>query len=102
MASKKTSIFSGRGSGHYGDPTGMARDGRRSERLRTPGSLPAELRDAALRPDGPASASRAEGDAVVILPVQRLPGRAVVRRDVGPRRADGDPSVGRPGDARAE
>src|SRR6516164_2371029 len=61
-----------------------------------------KLRDPAFWADGPAVSSRGECDAVVLLSVQRTPRCTVVHRNVGPRRANGDPPVLRPNDAGAE
>src|SRR5438445_4174675 len=59
-------------------------------------------RDTTLRANSPAFTARGEADAVVILPVERLPGGAVVQGDVGARRAYRDPTVFRPGHGGAE
>src|SRR3954447_18227059 len=59
-------------------------------------------RDTTLRANSPAFTARGEPDAVVILPVERLPGGAVVQGDVGARRAYRDPTVFRPAHGGAE
>src|SRR4051794_21838321 len=71
-------------------PTAAGRPRRRG--------LPAESRDPALGPGGPPHTRRVEGDAVVLLPVQHLPGLPVVEGGVTPGRPDGHPPVLRPGD----
>src|SRR5262249_44234869 len=91
----KSSTFSVPSSANDTAPPWMPMLGRLaggSPACKSKATLFREFRDSTFRAHCPAFAGCAEADTVVLLAVQRLPGGAVIQRNVGARRAHGDPT----------